>query len=86
MTRAYFQTFKGDNDQNQFQTQQTHDVANETLAEQVDSENIASQLHNNNVYIMNKGEWTNEGKMYIINKRGRKVKTLYEEDKTTMGH
>ena len=56
MTRAYFQTFKGDNDQNQFQTQQTHDVANETLAEQVDSENIASQLHNNNVYIMNKGE------------------------------
>ena len=69
MTRAYFQTFKGDNDQNQFQTQQTRDVANETLAEQVDSENIPSQLHSNNVYIMNKGEWTNEGKMKIVHNK-----------------
>ena len=39
----------GDNDQNRFQTQQTHDVSNETVAEQVDAESIASQLHNNNV-------------------------------------
>ena len=31
----------GDIDQNQFQPQQTHDVANETVAEQVDAENIA---------------------------------------------
>ena len=32
----------GDIDQNQFQTQQTHDVADETVAEKVDAENIAS--------------------------------------------
>ena len=50
----------GDIDQNQFQTQQTHGVANETVAEQVEAENIASQLRKNNVHIMNKGEWTNE--------------------------
>ena len=29
-----------DIDQKQFQTQQTHDVANETVAEQVDAEKI----------------------------------------------
>ena len=40
----------------QFQTEQTHDVANETVAEQVDAGNTASQLHKNNVHIMNKGE------------------------------
>ena len=44
----------GDIHQNQFQTQQTHDVANEAVAEQVDAENTASQLHNNKVHIMNK--------------------------------
>ena len=43
----------GDIDQNQFQTQQTHDVANETVAEQVDAENIANELHSNNAHIMN---------------------------------
>ena len=60
-------------DQNQFQTQQTHDLANETVAEQVDAENIASQLHNNNAHIMNKGEWTNEekSKRVQINKEER---------------
>ena len=52
----------GDNDQNRFQTQQTHDVSNETVAEQVDAESIASQLHNNNVHIMKKGEWAYEEK------------------------
>ena len=31
-----------DIDQNQFQPQQTHDVANETVAEQADAESIAS--------------------------------------------
>ena len=45
-----------DCDQNPFQPQQTHDVSNETVAEQVDAENIASQLHNKNIHIMNKGE------------------------------
>ena len=44
----------GDIDQNQFQTQQTHEIANETVAEHIDAENIASQLHNNNVHIINK--------------------------------
>ena len=58
--------FMGDIDQNQSQPQQTHDVANETVVEQNDAENIASQLHNNNVYIMNKGEWTNKEKLKIV--------------------
>ena len=40
----------------QFQTQQTYDVANETVAQQVDAQNLASQLHKNNVHIMKKGE------------------------------
>ena len=53
-------------DQNQFQTQQIHDVANETVAEQVDAEDIASQLYNNNVHIMNKEEWTNKKKLKIV--------------------
>ena len=56
----------GDIDQNQFQPQQTHDVANETVVEKVDAENIASQSHNNDVHIMNKGEWTNEEKLKIV--------------------
>ena len=56
----------GDNDQNRFQTQQTHDVSNETVAEQVDAESIASQLHNNNFHIMKKGEWAYEEKMKMV--------------------
>ena len=56
----------GDIDQNQFQTQQTHDVATETIAEEVDAESIVSQLHNNYVYIMKKGEWTKEEKLKIV--------------------
>ena len=56
----------GDIDQNQFQPQQTHDVANETVVEKVDAENIASQLHNNDVHIVSKGEWTNEEKLKIV--------------------
>ena len=56
----------GDIDQNQFQSQQTHDVANETVAEQVDAENIASHLHNKNVHIMNKEEWRKEEKLKIV--------------------
>ena len=55
-----------DIDQNQFQPQQTHDVANETVAEQADAESIASQLHNINVHIMNKEGWTNEEKLKIV--------------------
>ena len=55
----------GDIIQNQFQPQQTHDVANETVAEQVHAENVTSELHNNNVHIMNKGEWTDEEKLKI---------------------
>ena len=55
----------GDIDQNQFQPQQTHDVANETVAEQVDAENIASQLQNKNVHIMSKGELRKKEKLKI---------------------
>ena len=56
----------GDINQDQFQTQKIYDVAVETVVEQVDAENIARQLHNNNVYIINKGEWTNEEKLKIV--------------------
>ena len=49
-----------------FKLNKIHDVADETVAEQVDAENIASQSHNNNVHIMNKGEWTNEEKLKIV--------------------
>ena len=51
---------------NQFQTQQTYDVANETVAQQVDSQNLASQLHKNNVHIMKKGEQTYKEKIEIV--------------------
>ena len=61
----------GDIDKKQFQTQKIHDAADKTVAEQVDAANIASQLHNNNVHIMNKGEWTNEGKLKIVQKKER---------------
>ena len=56
----------GDIDQNQFQPQQTHDAANRTVAEQGDAENIANQLHNNNVHIVNEGKWTNGEKLKLV--------------------
>ena len=68
-----FQIFNGDTDQNHFQTQQTHDVANEAVVEQVDAENTASHVHNHNIHIMNKGKWTNEetSKLGQINREER---------------
>ena len=72
--------FMGDINQNQIKTQQTHDAANEIVAEQVDAENIASQLHSNNIHIRNKGEWTNKEKPNIVQisreERQGGVKTL----------
>ena len=56
----------GDINQSQFQTQKIHDLADKIVAEEFDTENIASQLHNNNVHIMSKGEWTNEKKLKIV--------------------
>ena len=56
----------GDIDQNQFHTQQTYDIGNETVAQQVDAQNLASQLHKNNVHIMNKREWTDKEKLKIV--------------------
>ena len=61
----------GDIDQMQFQTQQTHDVANQTGAEQVDAENTSNQLHENNVHSINKGEWMNEEKLMQIHSEER---------------
>ena len=52
----------GDIKQNQFQPQQTHDVANGKN----DGKNIASCLHNDKVRIMNKEELTNEEKSKIL--------------------
>ena len=48
-----------DIDLNQFKTQQTYGVVNEAVLEQADAENTASKLRNNNVRIMNQGEWKN---------------------------
>ena len=56
----------GNIDHSQFQTHQTHKVANKTVAEQVDAKNIAIPLHNNNVHIMNKGEWTKDEKLKVV--------------------
>ena len=56
----------GDIDQNQFLTQQTHGLASEILAEQVDAENTTSHIHKNNVYIMNKGEWMTNEKSKLV--------------------
>ena len=58
----------GDIDQSQFQTQKIHGLADKTVAEESDTENIASQLHNNNVHIMSKEEWANEKKLKIVQK------------------
>ena len=66
----------GDIDQNKFQTQQIYDIA-EQVAEQADAENRASKLHNNNVRIMNKGEWTNKEKLKLLQiSREERQKTL----------
>lgn len=68
--------FMGDIDQNKFQTQQIYDIA-EQVAEQADAENRASKLHNNNVRIMNKGEWTNKEKLKLLQiYREERQKTL----------
>ena len=45
---------------------QTHDTANEAVAEQVDVENLASQLQTNNVHIIKKRKWKNEEKLKIV--------------------
>ena len=63
-----------------------HDAANETVAEQVYVENIASQLHNNNflqLHMMNKRQWRNTEKLKIvqIEKRGRKIKNFMKRIK-----
>ena len=76
----------GDISQNCFQPQETHDAANETVAEQVYVENIASQLHNNNflqLHMMNKRQWRNTEKLKIvqIEKRGRKIKNFMKRIK-----
>ena len=66
----------GDIDQNKFQTQQIYDIA-EQVAEQADAENRASKLHNNNVRIMNIGEWTNKEKLKLLQiYREERQKTL----------
>ena len=56
----------GDIDQNQFQTETTHGVANETVAQQADAENRANHVQYNLVHIMNNKEWTENEKRRII--------------------
>ena len=61
------------------QTQQVHDVANEAVAEQVNAENTASQLHNKNFHTLNKGEWTKKEKLKLvqINKEERQKGKMF---------
>ena len=56
----------GDIDQNQFQTETTHGVANETVAQQADAENRANHVQYNYVHIMNTKEWTEYEKRILI--------------------
>ena len=61
------------------QTQQVHDVANEAVAEQVNAENTASQVHNKNFHTLNKGEWTKKEKLKLvqINKEERQKGKMF---------
>ena len=52
-------------DDNQFQPNQLHDVADDTVAPN-DAENRANHDNNNIVHLMNNREWTNEQKHRIV--------------------
>ena len=54
---------------------------NEVRAEQVDVENTASQLHNNNVRIINKWECINKERLKLVQikrEENKKIKTLWK--------
>ena len=55
---------KGNLDNNQFQPNQLHDVADDTVAPN-DAENRANHDNKNIVHLMNNREWTNEQKHRI---------------------
>ena len=57
--------FMDDLDNNQFQPNQLHDVADDTMAPN-DAENRANHDNNNIVHLMNNREWTNEQKQRIV--------------------
>ena len=57
--------FMDDLDNNQFQPNQLHDVADDTVAPN-DAENKANHDNNNIVHLMNNREWTNEQKHRIV--------------------
>ena len=79
--------FMDDLDNNQFQPNQLHDVADDTVAPK-DADNRANHDNNNIVHLMNNREWTNEQKHRIVEidmlerRRGGK---LYETSKRKMG-
>ena len=57
--------FMDDLDNNQFQPNQLHDVADDTVVPN-DAENRANHDNNNIVHLMNNREWTNEQKHRIV--------------------
>ena len=78
--------FMDDLDNNQFQPNQLHDVADDTVALN-DAENRANHDNNNIVHLINNREWTNKQKhnsrdQYATTKKGEK---LYETSKRKMG-
>ena len=52
---------------------------NEAVAEQVNAENTASQLHKKNFHTLNKGEWTKKEKLKLvqINKEERQKGKMF---------
>lgn len=64
-TRTYSKTFMENIDQNQFQPNQTHDVADDTVAP-IDAENRAHHNNDGIVHIMNSREWTDEQKHKLV--------------------
>ena len=64
-TRVAIEPYMEDLDNDQFQTNQPHDVAGDTVA-QIGTENRANHEHDDIVHIMNNREWTEEQKCKLI--------------------
>ena len=54
-----------DLDNNQFQPNELHDIADDTVA-QTGVENRANHVNDDDVHMVNNGEWTDEQKYRIV--------------------
>ena len=81
-----YTNFTGDLDNDQFQSNILHDIANDTVAP-LGVENVA-YYENNNVHRMNNREWTEEQRHRIvdIDTKERTRETIHEKSKRKMGH